>query len=403
MMKGCYFLSGLIVAVIAMVVYEITGRGRHPLVNYLDMNVEPQRKAIQLIANLQVLPSLATADKLGVFEAISAASPEGTTMKELAAKLSLSEKGLDSLLVTLTTSGYVKTDGSTPSRLTCEPHGGLSERIFLDIQMYNMVMQRQLFHLPEAVRSGRPEGLYKVFGDDVTSLYDARTRDDELSKYWDPWMEAQNDPVPFAKQVDSLMKHSKSAEDGSFMLLDWCGNMGYNAIRAVSEFPTVHATVLDLPAQIAKAAAAIKEKGLEARVDTLPANLLDGTFVPPLATFDGVVMTHTIREWGAEQLRILFRMVYDALKPGGGVLMDMVALRRLGEYPKAPLAAGLHEAYFLVTTAEGQQQHHKDDLISLLTGIGFLDFDWISLPGMFCEVELFYNSEFCHALLARRP
>ena len=404
-MKG--FLIGIVVALTAVFVPFVQDRIVVPdmlrrALAGVFCPVGSSAKTLELLYSMHVVPALDAAFKLGVFDAITAAQPRGLTFGELAKQLDVSEKGLDALLVTLVTHNYVTEDPKT-NRLSCLPNAGLSQDVILILQGWVAGVHRPLYYYVDSIRSGRAEGLHRTFGDDVPSLYHARSKDADLSNYWDKWMESFDQPKARMMMIETMMARSTSKEVGKFVMLDWCGNSGYNSIFGAETFPTLQAVVMDLPPQIAKADVAIKEKGLESRIQTLPCDLLDSAFALPAAKFDGVLMMHTIREWGEEQLRVFFKMIYGTLKPGGVVSMDMVSLRRRGSFPPSGVGGvGLFQAYFLTATSDEQHEHHIDDMIAMLAEAGFQAFEWTSLPRQNCELGSIYLYD-CYALSARRP
>jgi len=155
-------------------------------------------------------------------------------------------------------------------------------------------------------------------------------------------------------------------------LLDWCGNTGGNAMLLANLEPTLNVTMLDLPAQCAKADVSINAAGLSERVSTLPADLLNESTRLP-AKYDVVTMIHTIREWSADHLQHFFNMIHEALNPGGAVVMNMVDEFGVGKSfeQRGSYKAGRTMLYFLVSASTEQHSHTADDLQSMLRTAGF--------------------------------
>merc|ERR1719468_279898 len=133
-------------------------------------------------------------------------------------------------------------------------------------------------------------------------------------------------------------------------------------------------------------------------MDTLPVDLADPKFSLAPERYDGVLMTHTIREWSAEDVQRFIGLVHSALKPGGAVVLDMVATRRLGEFPAASAAVGLGPAYFLVSASNDQHEHRLEDVKKWLSNAGFADAEFVQVAPT-CNP---YSSAMCRALVARR-
>eukprot|EP00930_Biecheleria_cincta_P028445 TRINITY_DN19857_c0_g1_i2.p1 TRINITY_DN19857_c0_g1~~TRINITY_DN19857_c0_g1_i2.p1 ORF type:complete len:409 (+),score=63.29 TRINITY_DN19857_c0_g1_i2:77-1303(+) len=283
----------------------------------------------QQLGSAHIISALAAGMKLDLFGKLSA-SPGGLTFADLAQQLNVSRKGLDALLVSLVTQGFVDQDAQS-KKLLCKPNGGLSEATITNILMYDVAMQRQLYYVADSVKEGQAVGLREVLGD-YPSLYVARDHIPEVAKYWDPWMKSQN-RLHLDEKVDSLVNYSRSATPANMTMLDWCGNDGYNSFAAIRRHPGLRSTVLDLPLQCEKTAANALSEGLASKIDTCPCDLMDSSFSVAPRHFDVILMTHTIREWSSESVQRFFGLVHDALNPGGSVLVDMVLNRTLGEYP----------------------------------------------------------------------
>merc|ERR1719221_1949610 len=107
------------------------------------------------------------------------------------------------------------------------------------------------------------------------------------------------------------------------------------------------------------------------RVRTLPSDLSLSNFTLGSGKHDAVFMIHTIREWSAENVKRFFRVLYEGLKPHGALIVDMLAIRREGEYPSdhsIPFEEGL---YFLTSASNEQHLHHWEDVAGWLRAAGF--------------------------------
>lgn len=338
------------------------------------------------------------AEDLGVFEAISAA-PGGITFEELRAKLGVSQRGLDALFVSLVTNGWVVQDQTT-MKLTCQPHGGMSEETRISLRMYKEVLARQYYHLPESVKSGSAAGLRKVFGE-YDSLYAARSEIPEVSQAWDPWLKMMHPPEETEAMLKLVVDRSQSQPlAGRFRMLDWCGKLGNNSLHAVRLYPSLDATVLDAPSVASQAAAEIKAAGMAGQVDTLPADLKDPALELPAGRFDGVLMRQTINEWSPEELKRFLKLAHKALKAGGSIAIDMLSKRREGDYPMSAIQRGGVESYFLMVASD-TEFHHVEDVSAWLRETGFevIEFAPLSQDAATSEV---YDSWKDHALVARK-
>jgi len=228
----------------------------------------------------------------------------------------------------------------------------------------SVARQRQFYYLAESVQAGRAVGLTAVLGD-FDSLYEARAAIPEVAKYWDPWMQLHN--INLETKVAPMFTLLQSSD--RIDVLDWCGNTGGNAIRIARAYVNAHITVLDLPAQCAKADVAIAAAGLQTRIQTLPRDLLELPLSLGSSLYDAVYMIHTIREWSYESLARFFRAVFVALRSGGVVLIDMLSGHQHGHYEPNIFLPG--PAYFLASASHEQHDKYYGDVMNILVTAGF--------------------------------
>jgi SAM-dependent methyltransferase len=243
----------------------------------------------------------------------------------------------------------------------------------------SMSLQRQLFYTADSVREGRAVGLTKVLGN-YESLYEARADIPELAQAWDPWMDLRSthlaERLSFIYKTPSVVARSGSnSKSFNGRVLDWCGNDGKNAIRLAKSDPTMQLTVLDLPAQVAKAAAYIEEAGLSNQIDTKGVDLLDGdpTFEHK---YDAVLMIHMLSEWPNKDVARFLKIVKSILKPGGFVvLFDLYNHHPVGDFtgyrpdPLNPI--GWFPIYMLTSASHTSYPKTQDELAGMLKEAGY--------------------------------
>lgn len=312
-----------------------------------------------------LLPSVVAGLKLGVFEALAKGS---MSFEALVLELGVSPRGLDALLVALLEGGFVSLEDGL---LSCTARAGLTEEETVRLLGFQEVVQRQFYYMAESVKEGRAIGLARAYGDEFSSLYQARAAIPDLAKYWDPWMDAWN--AKLEAKLTLIQEHFKGTSPGTLRILDWCGNNGGNAIRAATLLPSSHVTVLDLPQPCEQAIAAFRRASLSHRLSVLPCDLEDENFTIRQASYDAVYMIHTIREWSPGNVQRFVAMIFSALQPGGILVVDMLHNRRLGEFGAARLGIDhpMFAMYFLTTASHESYVHNYKDFEGMLMLAGF--------------------------------
>lgn len=102
-------------------------------------------------------------------------------------------------------------------------------------------------------------------------------------------------------------------------LLDLGGGTGAMALSVCALHPALRATVFDLPAVAEAARACVRDEGLDDRVE-----VAEGSFKrdPLPAGHDVVLLANLLSVSSEETNRALLRRVYEALPPGGGVILS---------------------------------------------------------------------------------
>ncbi len=112
-----------------------------------------------------------------------------------------------------------------------------------------------------------------------------------------------------AKQVDLA---------GAARLLDVAGGSGAFSITLCRRFPTLRATVLDFPTVTPVAQRYIAEAGLADRIGVLPGDALQSAWP---GGQDAVLLSYLLSAVSGEAIPRLGRLAYDALRPGGQLLV----------------------------------------------------------------------------------
>jgi cyclopropane fatty-acyl-phospholipid synthase-like methyltransferase len=125
-------------------------------------------------------------------------------------------------------------------------------------------------------------------------------------------------------------------------LLDIGGAHGAYAAAFCRRYPTLTATVLDLPPVAAIGAELIRSTGLAERIEFRAGDACQDELG---SSYDIVLLFDVLHHFSAQQARTLVKRAVDALAPGGLVsVLEPVRARRPSQF-----AALLHLHYFLAS------------------------------------------------------
>lgn len=160
----------------------------------------------------------------------------------------------------------------------------------------------------EVLRTGRPFGW-------------ANKQDEDE---WAKAMEREDFATAFTAAMDSrgayLAPAMARALDcaGHHRLLDIAGGSGIYACAVVADHPHMEAAVLEKPPVDRAARFAIAKYGLDARVSVIAADM----FADPLPTgFDIHLYSNVLHDWDEQAAWSLLRKSFDALPPGGALVL----------------------------------------------------------------------------------
>lgn len=152
---------------------------------------------------------------------------------------------------------------------------------------------------------------------------------------------------------------------GARRVLDVGGGDGVNAIALAEANPSVAFTVVDLPGAAAIAREKIAERGLTARIAVQELDIFDDDYP---RGHDCVLFANQLVIWSPEQNVRLLRKAYDALPPGGKVLVFSAISDESGD---GPLYAALDNVYFATLPAPNATIYHWGQYEEWLTAAGF--------------------------------
>src|SRR6266571_931720 len=150
-------------------------------------------------------------------------------------------------------------------------------------------------------------------------------------------------------------------------LLDVGGGSGAFDIELCTRYPNLSATVYDLPFVTGIAAEKIAESGLSGRVTTHPGDFFADPKYP--AGHDVILLSMIMHDWNEQEDRGILRKCYEALAPGGAVVISELLVN---DEKTGPPPAALMSLNMLVETLGGRN-YTPSEYRAWLEDTGFRD------------------------------
>lgn len=241
--------------------------------------------------------AILSAGKLGLFEALANGPLD---IASLADTLQSSTRGTGDLADFLVTIGYLEKDGerfaNTPGTQRWFTSAGQVD--YTPGLRWTLEAWPMMGDLTAAVRRGGPQ----------TTLWQAMEDRPQLGATFSAYMDA------FAGDLGpDLLAHVPVAPEHR-RLLDLGGSHGMHSIRFCQRHPQLTALIVDLPSALSETATTIARHGLSERIHVSPGELLvhDWHGQHDVVLYLSVAHNHT-----AEENALAIRQIYDALDPGG--------------------------------------------------------------------------------------
>lgn len=198
--------------------------------------------------------------KLGIFDYIfDKRIVGGITVEDIANEIGISSYGVGVLLEIAESSDIVTKNMENKYELTTIGYFlNYSETTRVNINFTNEVCYKGLFHLNEAIKNGKPEGL-KEFGSWNTIYEGLSSLDPEIKKAWFEFDHHYSD-FAFEEALEILFENSPKT------IYDIGGNTGKFAISCCKKDENVKVKIHDLPGQLKIAMANAKENGFANRI-----------------------------------------------------------------------------------------------------------------------------------------
>jgi precorrin-6B methylase 2 len=301
-------------------------------------------------------PTLAIADELGVFTALAA---RPANADELAAALQVEPRATESMLGLLAALGFLGRAGAAfelteVARTYLLPEseyywGGFLRRI--------RTIPIDCDRLVEALRRGRAAQDARVSG----SLWRAPQPPAEALVGFTHAMHSHS--FALARRVVASFGLTSAS-----VFLDVAGGSGSYSIAAALELPGLRATVLDLPAVCEVTRAYAAKHGVGDRVTAIAGDMFGDAAWPTGAT--DLFFSDIFHDWDDERCTFLARRAYEALAPGGRILVHEMTLDETKDGPLNAIAYSM----VMVFVTEGRQRT-VEELFAILRNAGFAEPD----------------------------
>jgi len=319
------------------------------------MNPPDPAPILDLIDAFRRSKAMFTAVSLGVFEALREGPFETVA---LAARLGVQPDALQRLLEACAGMGLLqKTNGGYANQPVTEAY--LCDQSPLSMTGYILYSDEALFpmwaHLEDAIREGSHRWT-QTFGWQG-SLFEHFFKTPERRR-------------SFLRGMHGFGQLSSPAVVAAFdlsrftRLVDLGGATGHLALAACVRYPGMHATVFDLPVVIDIAKEYVEVSPVRERVELFRGDF----FQDELPTGDLYALGRILHDWREDRIRMLLRKIYQALPPGGALLL---AEKLLAEDRSGPGHVHLQSLNMLVCT-EGKERT-LSEYTALLHEAGFAE------------------------------
>ncbi|OMP31445.1 class I SAM-dependent methyltransferase [Mangrovimonas sp. DI 80] len=207
-----------------------------------------------------VFQAVVSLRKLGVFDKIFQHRKKGgISLEAIAEELSLSAYGVGVLLEIAESSDIVERNELGNYEVTTTGYFlTYNETVNVNINFTQDVCYKGLFHLDEAIKTGKPEGL-KELGS-WSTIYEGLSKlTPQQQKAWFEFDHHYSDDI-FSEALEMLFSKERKH------IFDIGANTGKFSIRCSKFNNDVKVTMIDLPGQLAKAMANAEDAGVQNRV-----------------------------------------------------------------------------------------------------------------------------------------
>ncbi|QSB17303.1 methyltransferase domain-containing protein [Natronosporangium hydrolyticum] len=308
---------------------------------------------MRLVTGFWGFKTLAAALELELFATLAGGRIRSAA--ELGAELGLPERATDVLLAACASLGLLERAGdgyrNTPQ---AEQFLVPGQRYYFGDQVRHADRRAGAWQrLTEALRTDQPASWEAGSQDSVFDTDDPQF----LGSFWEAMHSTSSFTAARLAEAYDFSPHTR--------LLDVGGGSGACAIELCRRYPSLRATIYDLPVACRVADEKIAESGLGGRIDAVRGDFRSDPALPP--GYDAILLSSILHDWDEPTGRALLRLCHAALPAGGVVVISELLLNpeRTG-----PADAALMGMNMLVNT-EGGRNYSETEYSQWLRETGF--------------------------------
>jgi hypothetical protein len=295
-------------------------------------------------------------------------APLERTSRKLAESCNCTTEGVDILVHALAGTGLVSRCGSgwkVKRAYTQLLKKDSFLRYWLDYT--DSVISPALLSLEESVRSGKPDGLCRLYGLDSQNFYESVAADPIHGPIFSNFMRAYS-----SINREAVAQHKVFS--GPIKILDMGGGDGDLAMAIVAQHADAHVTVADLPAVIERTNRSFSAHPHADRLHTIGLDLLADSLPQG---FDIVLCAHVLDILSPEEIGDLLRKVRGSLAKDGQLVVFTPVTANHG---CGPLINSLMGIYFLALARGKGRFYSTSRLREIASSCGFSSFRDFPLP-----------------------
>jgi hypothetical protein len=291
-------------------------------------------------------------------------SDEGLTISEVAKHIGMSEYAVKVLLEASLTIGTVLIDKDT-DRFSLSKTGWFlinDPATRVNINFNQDVNYEGWFHLEEALKKGKPEGL-KHLGPWSTVYEGLSQLPKDVQKSWFDFDHFYSDSS-FGQALEVVFANKPKT------LLDVGGNTGRWALRCVDYDKEVNVTIMDLPQQIKMMQEQTSGKDGADRISGFGTNLLDRkSSFPTDRHYDAIWMSQFLDCFGEEEILSIITRAAEIMDADSRLYI-METLWDRQKYEPAAFCLTQISLYFTAIANGNSKMYNSDDMIRLINKAG---------------------------------
>lgn len=314
------------------------------------------------------VPAISASLELGILESLhnEPASAEG-----LAKRLGFQERAVKALLPVLGHLGFLN-DYNGAWQLTA-------------MARYYMLEDSDYYWGGVFKREGRMLMRHNLLLEAITGKREKHEGRDRPAESWESGQVEKN----MAREITAFMhSHSMAAAVGMTKSMDFGainkvmdvgGGSGCFSIAMAKANPALQCTVMELPTICELAEEYVANAGLSDRVDTVTVDMFRNAWP---TGYDAHFFSNIFHDWSFDTCRQLAKNSFDALAPGGKILLHEMLLHDSGKGPYPAIAFSL-----LMAIGTMGQQFTLPQLVDILESAGFTNISSLNTYGYYSIVS----------------